>query len=169
MAAVGSPDSRLNVFGKIDFCLSSLWQAWKHEDPPPHRVKLIPVKVLRRLIKVACFSNHVRLLAVVDMVILAFFFLLCPGEYTGTSSSTTPFAFRDTQLFIGRDRLNYASSSDADFSLADFTPLEFTSQKNGVKREVIGLGCTGDYFSPIRAVCCRVGHLCTMLKAVLSV
>ena len=46
MAAVGSPDPRMNVFGKIDFRLSSLWQSWKHEDPPPHRVKPIPLKVL---------------------------------------------------------------------------------------------------------------------------
>ena len=93
------------------------------------------------------------------MVILAFFFLLRPGEYTGTSSNTTPFAFKDTQLFIGRDRLTYASCSDADFSLSDFTTLEFTSQKNGVKGEVIGLGCTGEYFSPVRAVRRRVQHL----------
>ena len=78
MAAMASPDPRMNVFGKIDFWLSSLWQAWKHEYPPPHRVKPIPLKVICWLIEVPQFSNQVPLLAVVDMVILAFFFLLCP-------------------------------------------------------------------------------------------
>jgi hypothetical protein len=55
--------------------------------------------------------------------------------------------------------LTYTACSDADFSLADFLTLEFTSQKNGVKGEAIGLGCMGEYFSPVCAMCCRVQHL----------
>jgi hypothetical protein len=159
MAAVGSPDPRLNTFGKIDFRLASLWRAWKHEDPPPHRVKPIPLKVLRRLTELALASGAAPLLAVVDMVIIAFFFLLRPGEYTGTSSNTTPFALRDTQLFIGRDRIAPALYDDPRFDLADFATLEFTTQKNGVRGEVIGLGCTGDYFSPVKALQRRIRHL----------
>ena len=64
-------------------------------------------------------------------------------------------------MFLGRNRLTYASCSDADFSLTDFTTLEFTSQKNGVKGEVIGLGCMSEYFSPVRTICRRVQHLLT--------
>jgi hypothetical protein len=101
MAAVGSPDPRMNVFGKLDFRLTSLWKAWKQAYPPPHRVKPLPVKVLRRLIDYARAAGETPLLAVVDMILLAFFFLLRPGEYTGNSSNTTPFTLGDSQLFLG--------------------------------------------------------------------
>ncbi len=159
MAAVGSPDPRMNTFGKIDFRLTSLWRAWKQEDPPPHRVKPIPLKVLRRLTELALTSGEVPLLAVVDMIIVAFFFLLRPGEYTGTSSNTTSFTLKDTHLFVGRDRIAPALYADPLFDLADFATLEFTTQKNGVRGEVIGLGCTGDYFSPVKALQRRIRHL----------
>jgi hypothetical protein len=36
MAVVGSPDPRMNIFGKINFRLASLWRTWKQADPPPH-------------------------------------------------------------------------------------------------------------------------------------
>jgi hypothetical protein len=50
--------------------------------------------------------------------------------------------------------------SDANLALADFATLEFTTQKNGVWGKVIGLGCTGEYFSPVQALQCRIQHLC---------
>jgi hypothetical protein len=159
MAAVGAPDPRLNTFGKIDFRLTSLWRCWKQTDPPPHRVKPVPLKVLRRLTELALTADRAPLLAVVDMIIVAFFFLLRPGEYTGSSSNTTPFALKDTQLFIGRERIAPAQYSEPLFDLADFVTLEFTTQKNGVRGEVIGLGCTGDYFSPVKALQRRIRHL----------
>jgi hypothetical protein len=115
--------------------------------------------VLRRLTKLALASAEVPLLAVVDMVIVAFFYLLRPGEYTGTSSNTTPFRLQDVQLFLGRDRIAPALYDAPISDLADFATLEFTTQKNGVRGEVIGLGCTGDYFSPVKALQRRIRHL----------
>jgi hypothetical protein len=97
--------------------------------------------------------------AVSDMVILAFFFLLRPGEYTGTSSNTTPFTLRDIQLFIGRQRVNLLTCSDARVESTTFGTLEFTTQKNGVRGEVIGLGSTPAYFCPVKALQRRVLHL----------
>jgi hypothetical protein len=88
-----------------------------------------------------------------------FFFLLRPGEYTGNSSNTTPFTLGDSQLFLGRDCLSLVSCSDADLALANFATLEFRTQKNRVRGKVIGLGCTGDYFSPVQALRRRIQHL----------
>jgi hypothetical protein len=73
MAAMGSPDPRMNVFGKLDFHLTSLWKAWKQADPPPHWVKPLPVKVLRHLINYAHAAGEAPLLAVVDKIILVLF------------------------------------------------------------------------------------------------
>ncbi|KAL7537812.1 hypothetical protein ACHAWF_005915 [Thalassiosira exigua] len=50
--------------------------AWKREDPPPMRVKPVPIQVLRRLAYIAQHShptNHL-IRATVDMIIIAFFF-----------------------------------------------------------------------------------------------
>jgi hypothetical protein len=91
------------------------------------------------------------------MILLAFFFLLRPGEYTGSPSNTSPFTLADVQLFAGRRRLNISSCPEADFSLATFCTLTFTDQKNGVKGEVIGLGASGDpSFCPVKSMIRRI-------------
>jgi hypothetical protein len=49
--------------------------------------------------------------------------------------------------------------ADPLFDLADFATLEFITQKSGVHGEVIGLGCTGDYFSLVKALQRQIRHL----------
>ena len=122
-------DPRLNSFGQLDFRLTSLWRAWKRTDPPPTRVKPIPVQVLRQLVDHTHHLENPMMLAVSDMVILAFFFLLRPGEYTGTSSNTTPFTLRDIQLFIGRQRVPLLTCDGPTLEATTFGTLEFTTQK----------------------------------------
>ncbi|KAL7525124.1 hypothetical protein ACHAWF_005367, partial [Thalassiosira exigua] len=151
---VGTDDPRLNTAGKIDFRIARMIAAWKKEDPPPMRVKPVPIQVLRRLAYLAQHShptNHL-LRATVDMIIIAFFFLLRPGEYTDSSSDTTPFTLEDVQLFVGTTRLNLWTAPECQLLLARFGSLTFTEQKNGVRGEVIGLGCSGDpYLCPVKA------------------
>jgi hypothetical protein len=159
LAAVGSPDPRLNSFGQLDFRLTSLWRAWKRSDPPPTRVKPIPVQVLRLLVDNTRHLGDPMMMSVSDMIILAFFFLLRPGEYTGTSSNTTPFTLRDVQLFHGRQRVPLLTCSGPTLEATTFGTLEFTTQKNGVKGEVIGLGTTSSFFCPVKALQRRVLHL----------
>jgi hypothetical protein len=159
-AALGASDPRLNPQGKPDFRIQRQLKAYAKQDPPPHRVKPIPVSVIRNVLFVALASAAVSVLAIADMVALAFFFLLRPGEYTGTKSETTPFRVQDVQLWIGRQRLDITTASDADIASATFCSLTFTSQKNGVRGEVIGLGRSGDsQLCPVRSVTRRVLHL----------
>jgi hypothetical protein len=49
------------------------------------------------------FSDHPSdaIHAIVDMTIIAFFYLLRPGEYTGTTSDDTAFRLCDLQMWIG--------------------------------------------------------------------
>jgi hypothetical protein len=149
----------------MDFRLQHLWKSYKKVDPPPHRVKPVPLRVLRRLHHAAHTAGVEPLCAITDMILLAFFLLLRPGEYTGSPSNTSPFTLADVQLFAGRRRLNISSCPEADFSLATFCTLTFTDQKNGVKGEVIGLGASGDpSFCPVKSMirrypCYEPGHL----------
>lgn len=135
---------------------------WKKEDPPANRVKPIPIQVIRRITDIAATlppDAHV-LCAVADMIIIAFFFLLRPGEYTDLPSETTPFSFADIQLFLGPLRLNLCTSSSAQLLAATSAALTFTTQKNGMENEVIKLGRSDNPFlCPTLAIARRVLHL----------
>jgi hypothetical protein len=85
------------------------------------------------------------------MIILAFFFLLWPGEYS--DNDKTPFCLKDVQLFIGPCSLNLQTSSTAKLAQTCFGSLTFTDQKNGVRGKVIGQALTGDSFiCPVKAL-----------------
>lgn len=74
------------------------------------------------------------------MAVLAFFFLLRPGEYTSESSEYTPFTLTGVQMFIGSVRLDHMPCPYAILHRATFATLEFTNQNNGVRGDVIELG-----------------------------
>jgi hypothetical protein len=94
-------DPRLTRQGKIDFRLQRQLAAYTKEDPPPNRVKPVPVSVIQHVAYAAHALHEDGNLAIADMIPLAFFILLRPGEYTGTNSDTSPFRFCDVQLFVG--------------------------------------------------------------------
>jgi hypothetical protein len=98
--------------------------------------------------------------ALADMICLAFFFLLRPGEYTGTVSATQPFQLRDAKFFLGNLPLDSTVATPDQLLGASFLTLEFTTQKNSVRGEVIGLGRSGDpHFCPVTAAARRILHL----------
>ena len=133
---------------------------WKKQDPPPNRVKPVPIRVIRTLLFIAENSNDDHLKATADMIVIAFFFLLRPGEYTASPSDTQPFDFKSVQLFLGDTRLDVENSTDAQLRCATFASLTFDSQKNGVRGEVIGLGLSGDLtLCPVKAITRRIIHL----------
>ena len=88
---LGAKDPRMTSTGKIDGRLQIQFLCYYQIDPPSYRVKPIPVQFLRQIAWVAASSRDPELQAVADMIIIAFFFLLCPGEYTGTKSDSSPF------------------------------------------------------------------------------
>lgn len=160
---VGADDPRLNSASKIDFRISRTISAWKKSDSPPNRVKPIPLQVLRRIASISYTTFASPLCkATADMIILAFFFLLRPGEYTDNDGDADkhPFRIEDVQLFIGDTRLNLLTDSESRLKQARFASLTFTSQKNGVRGEVIGLACSGDpVMCPVKSIVRRVLYL----------
>jgi hypothetical protein len=61
------------------------------------------------------------------MIVIAFFFLLRPGEYT-VGTDNTPFRLQDIQLRIGDQRLSWHSATEHQLLCVTFTTLEFTTQ-----------------------------------------
>jgi len=159
-AAMGSPDPRLTSQGKMDFRITRQLRFYSKEDPPPDRVKPVPVAVLMWILQAAALSHRTGTRVIADMICLAFFFLLRPGEYTATPSDTTPFRLADVRLASGGVYLDLFQATDAQLDTATFVSLTFTNQKNGVRGEVIGLGRSGNpALCPVLAMIRLVKHL----------
>jgi hypothetical protein len=162
--SLGTQDPRLNHFGKIDFRLLRQLNAYQREDPPPDRVKPIPFQVILYLATTAFAVGAAAegTKAIADMVILAFFFLLRPGEYTFSSSKkdSAPFRLQDVCLRRGNVYLDIMNCALAELDTADFCSLTFSNQKNGVKNEKIGHVRSGHHLCcPVAAIIRRVKHL----------
>lgn len=157
---MGESDPRLGPNLKLDHRLHRMFSFFTKLEPPPNRVKPVPITVIRHIAGIARESNIPFQLALADMIILGFFFLLRPGEYCISPSDSTPFHLMDVQLFVGEQRLNLATATPAQINSATFGTLTFTTQKNGVRGEVIGLGRSGDsVLCPVAALVRRVIHL----------
>ena len=159
-AALGAKDPRKDAHGAIDFRIQRQLRSYAKADPPPHRVKPLPPRVFEAVLVTAIADANVANLAIADMIAIAFFFLLRPGEYTATASDTTPFRLCDVQLSIGGLHIHIPTADDATLSTATFATLTFTNQKNGVRGEVIGLGRSGNAaLCPVTSIIRRVLHL----------
>ena len=93
----------------------------------------MPIIVLRKVTAVALATNDEETECVCDMIIVAYFFLLRPGEYTGAKSDSTPFCMCDN-ISCGKDVFDNRSDLQ-DLRFATMVMLLFTTQKNGVKGE----------------------------------
>ena len=159
LAALGARDPRLTDGGDVDIRLRLQYRAYSKQDPPPRRVKPIPVQVIHRIARVAMASRNEELMAISDMITIAYFFLLRPGEYT-SSRTTTPFSLQDVGLYCGGQRFEVLTSSIHAIRSSTNSSLEFTTQKNAVRGEVIAHGASTDpVVCPTAALVRRVLHL----------
>ncbi|KAI2503484.1 hypothetical protein MHU86_10953 [Fragilaria crotonensis] len=70
------------------------------------------------------------------------------------------FCLQDIQFWIGARALDTFVCSEADLLAATFVTLTFTEQKNGVRNETIGHGCSGHPFlCPVHCLAARVAAL----------
>jgi hypothetical protein len=159
-ARLGAQDPRLNV-GQIDSRIQRQLRAYQRVDPPPVRVKPIPIALVHQVLVASNSprsSSEFRCIA--DMIVIAFFFLLRPGEYTGTTGDNCPFRLRDIQLFLGHRRLTLLTATVEELAAATHVSYTFTKQKNGVPGEVIHHGRSGATWAcPVQATIRRVIHL----------
>jgi hypothetical protein len=103
---------------------------------PPHlRVKTVSILVIVYILNLAYGADRKDdEQAIANMIVIALFFLLCPGEYTGEYTGTTTddafFCMQDVGLYIGARRLNTMSASYAELHAATSVAYTFTTQKN---------------------------------------
>ena len=161
-AGLGTADPRVNAHGKLDFRIASLFRSWAQADPPPSRVKPLPITLLRRVVALAHQANCPVARAEATTLTIGVFFLLRPGEYVGYPNNTTDslIRIRDLTLWVGARALDHWHCPAADLRAATFASLTFTRQKNGVRGEKIGHGRSGD--PHICPVLCLVERVLTL-------
>lgn len=161
---MGTPDPRLDSHGNIDLRLKHQLRHYSKTDPPPKRVQPIPIEVLRHLVQLVTSdpSATASRKTIMDLIIIAFYFLMRPGEYCNSTGedSSHPFHSDELELWLGPRKLNLVTASDHELLTATFCILEFTTQKNSNRGEKVGHATSGDYiFCPVRAMARRVIHL----------
>jgi hypothetical protein len=159
--SLGYLDPRLQTSGKLDLRLHRQLQAYAKDDPPPHRVKPVPLQLLLHVVAHCYRTPDPRTNTLGQMIILGFFFLLQPGEYAYTANpDATPFRLCDLHLLRNNIRLDPMSCSEEHLHQTSHVALEFTTQKNGIRGELVGLGRSGHtIFCPVLAAIARVKHL----------
>ena len=159
LASLGAADPRLAPSGKHEFRLGRQFAAYKKKDAPPTRVKPIPIQVIKHTLTLAQAAPSVDNLAVANMILIAFFFLMRPGEHT-VSKENTPFKLKDVQFHVGQERHNAASIPLNLLAATSFVTYTYDTQKNAVRNEAIGLGRSGQGgCCPVEATVQRVRHL----------
>lgn len=140
---VGAPDPRFAPHtGRLDPRLSRLLRSYSKSDPAPVRVKPIPIAVLHHAFHLASLTRDVAIHAAADLMWLAFFFLLRPGEYSGAATDSHPFIVADVQLWAGTVPVDPLTAPVTLLLRCTFVALTFATQKNGVRAEQIGHGAT---------------------------
>lgn len=138
---LGKTDPRLAPNSShLDFRLARQLRGYAKSDPPPIRVKPIPLSILHRASLIATTAGDPTSLASADMMWLAFFFLLRPGEYSASTSDSHPFRQSNVQLWSGSTPVDPFAASPTTLLACTFVALTFETQKNGIRAEQIGHG-----------------------------
>lgn len=132
--------------------------AYFRQEPLPKRVKPVPVQVMHRIVRVAMASCDEELMAASNMIIIAYFFLVQPGNYT--SKTITPLTLKDVGLYCGGQHFGSLASSEHTIRSSNHPSLEFTTQKNVLQGKVITHVASTDLIvCPTAALVRRVIHL----------
>eukprot|EP00957_Ditylum_brightwellii_P088274 6725067-Ditylum_brightwellii.AAC.2 len=162
-ASVGACNPRMDAMGAIDFRLQRQLRFYSKGDPPPARVKPVPLSLLLYLWKSLPCSDA-RNEAFLDMLFVAFFFLLRPGEYcAGTSDGyNAPFCLGDAFFHINNRKYTTFQLSPSLVNSLTHCHLVFDNQKNGVRGEAIGHGPSND---PTACPVCRLASRALALRS----
>jgi hypothetical protein len=144
----------------IDTLLRRQLKAYTKEDTPSVCVKLIPISILHKASALALQAGDDTSLALLDLLWLAFFFLLRPGEYLQPSSTSHPFRICDIRLWCNSEHINVLSCALPQLMSATFVSLTLDTQKNDCLGEPMGHGRSGHPIAcPVLAVARRLIYL----------
>lgn len=105
----------------------NLRKAYSKAGPPPYKVKPIPIQLLCHAYNTLKRYQNQAALTIADLMVLGFFWLLCPGEYTYSKQNNHPFRFCDVTFVTPHGPFNAVTISDWDLRQAHKGLLRFTT------------------------------------------
>ena len=116
---------------KLDFRLGRHLTSYQKEDSSPTRIWPLSASAIQAL-DTSTQGTTARNISIINLILVAFFFFLCPGEYCkdGTYTAQQPFSIKNVQFFIEQKPHHAATTSNAVLAQANFISLMFTTQKN---------------------------------------
>ena len=162
IADLGQPDPRLDpTTGKLHSLLSAFLKSMENEDDPSSRAYPANITILRALPE-ALDTEHeeygVLNTHLIDLIIIAFWWLLRPAEYLHSSTPearSQAFQLKHIHLTLNGTVYNALNAplNDSNITSIEFASLEFDDQKNAVKGEQVGHKPTNDrFFCPCKAL-----------------
>jgi hypothetical protein len=136
IACLGAPDGspgvdpRYDATGQVHRELRDLQRAFKSGDPPPERVKPVPMQLVAHAVAQAQQGTEFDR-ACADLLIIGIYYLLCPGEHTHTSNSDDnhPFCLQDVSFVAHNATHNAATASTTSLQAATVVHLNFTPRR----------------------------------------
>ena len=158
-----------NELGEYHAPLNLMLDGFKKQDPPSEKKLAVGIDIPEYCCEQGLKSKTAKGLAIGDLIIIAFYFLLRIGEYTvkrtkNDTKRTVQFRMMDVIFFKkdkhGRLRQLKHDATDKQIMRADGATLRLSDQKNGHKGACIHQEHNGHrYFSPVRAVGRRYCHI----------
>ena len=146
----------------LDLPFAKLLRSYKLQDPAPKPQLALPVRAIQCAVDFYRDKQTPAGRAIADLLTIAFFFLLRPGEYTmptsHTKTRTVQFRRQDVRFFKNGTILPH-SSPLALLRTADAVRLYLDNQKNGQCGATMYHTARPSPFCPVKALAARVHHL----------
>ena len=148
--------------------LKQIMEGWRKHDPPVQKKLPVEADVPEFLAKAALSPAATeKMKALGDWALIAFYYLLQIGEYTGgcgAAKQTKPYTLADVTFFArderGREKRIPRDAPDAEILAACGASLKLDNMKNGWKNVCVYHEANGDdHFCPVRAAGRRYVHI----------
>jgi hypothetical protein len=137
MAGLGAGDYQNDPrTGRLDFGLARQQAGYRKRDKPKPKKPKIPKPAL--LLIQQWTTTGPREAALADLIWLAFFFLLRPGEYVWKTFEPHPFLLSDVTFKIATTAYSAVTILPDLLPLANYVGLHFTEQKMALRMKPSG-------------------------------
>jgi hypothetical protein len=173
LVLAGYPDPRRSFGAKdLDLPFTRIMKTYKNADLAPKPQLALPVRAVQCIVAHYCTKPTPLAQAIVDLLTIAFFFLLRPAEYTMPSARTKTWTvqFRRGDIRFFKDGTILPHSSPLVTLLeADAAWLYLDNQKNGMRGSTMHHTAIDNPFCPIKALARCVHHLYTLDPAAANI
>ena len=159
----GKPNPTYRSEGRYWLAIERQLEGYRRKDPPVVAKLAAPVRLVNHISDVGFGKGTARALALGDMCLIAFYFLLRVGEYTshrkGEQRRTTQFRAKDITFFdTNRDVIPHTAALKQLLEASSAT-MRIDNQKNGTRGGTIHHSAIVGRRCPIKALARRVHHI----------